>query len=142
MSDVLAAVGSLADLMSSHGLTRLDLNLGSVAIRLRSDGNDEAPKQQLAVVETEALDAVEAPAAEGHFITAPMIGTYYAASAPSDPPFIQPGDWIEVGQVIGIIEAMKIMNEIVADRTGVVREILVQNAQAVEYGSPLVRIAE
>ncbi|MGH2560675.1 MAG: acetyl-CoA carboxylase biotin carboxyl carrier protein [Thermomicrobiales bacterium] len=138
----MAAVGSLADLMSSHGLTRLDLDLGPIAIRLRSGSSDELPKRQAAIGEPDELVVDAMPAAEGHFITAPMIGTFYAASAPSDPPFIRPGDRIEVGQVIGIIEAMKIMNEIVADRAGIVQNVLVQNAQAVEYGSPLVRVVE
>ena len=73
-------------------------------------------------------------------MTAPMIGTYYASPSPGDPPFVQVGDAVEVGQTIGIIEAMKIMNEIAADRNGVVAEVLVANSQAVEYGSPLIRI--
>jgi acetyl-CoA carboxylase biotin carboxyl carrier protein len=69
-----------------------------------------------------------------------MIGTYYAAPGPGEPVFIEPGDEIEVGQTIAIIEAMKIMNEIAADRAGVVLEVLVRNAQAVEYGQPLLRL--
>ena len=75
-------------------------------------------------------------------ITAPMIGTFYSAPAPGDSPFVQVGDEIEVGQVIGIIEAMKIMNEIIADRSGIVVEVLAESAQAVEYGSPLVRLVD
>jgi len=71
-----------------------------------------------------------------------MIGTYYAASAPGEPPFVNVGDEIEIGQVVGVIEAMKIMNEITADRAGVVTDLLVTNAQAVEYGSPLMLLAE
>ena len=75
-----------------------------------------------------------------HVITAPMIGTFYASPSPGDPPFVEVGDPIEVGLVIGIIEAMKIMNEITADRSGVVSAVLVGNAQPVEYGSPLLRL--
>jgi acetyl-CoA carboxylase biotin carboxyl carrier protein len=71
-----------------------------------------------------------------------MIGTYYAAPSPGDAPFVQIGDEVEVGQAIGIIEAMKIMNEIIADRSGIVLEVLVENAQPVEYGSPLLRLGE
>jgi acetyl-CoA carboxylase biotin carboxyl carrier protein len=71
-----------------------------------------------------------------------MIGTYYSAPSPGEDPFVQIGDEVEIGQVIGIIEAMKIMNEITADSAGVVAEILVENAQAVEYGSPLIRLTE
>jgi acetyl-CoA carboxylase biotin carboxyl carrier protein len=76
----------------------------------------------------------------GHIVTAPMIGTFYASPTPSDPPFVRLGDTVHAGQTIGIIEAMKIMNEIVADRSGVVTEIMAINAQAVEYGSPLMRL--
>ncbi len=76
------------------------------------------------------------------FITAPMIGTFYSSPSPGEPPFVRLGDRIEAGQVVGIIEAMKIMNEIVADRPGIVADIMVENAQAVEYGSPLLRLTE
>ena len=81
------------------------------------------------------------PGDDQHVIRAPMIGTFYTAPAPNEPPFVQPGDVVEEGQTIGIIEAMKIMNEIAADRAGTVVELLAQNAQTVEYGSPLIRLA-
>jgi acetyl-CoA carboxylase biotin carboxyl carrier protein len=81
---------------------------------------------------------VEPPAV---LITAPMIGTFYAAATPGAQPFVAEGDEVYVGQTIGIIEAMKIMNEISADRAGVVEAILVGNGQPVEYGSPLMRLA-
>ena len=69
-----------------------------------------------------------------------MVGTFYHSPSPSDPPLVQVGDRVEIGQLIGIIEAMKIMNEINADRSGTVIEIIVPNAAAVEYGSPLIRL--
>jgi acetyl-CoA carboxylase biotin carboxyl carrier protein len=69
-----------------------------------------------------------------------MVGTFYHSASPSDPPLVQVGDRVEVGQLIGIIEAMKIMNEITADRAGTVLDVLVPNATAVEYGSPLIRL--
>ena len=78
---------------------------------------------------------------DGHVVTSPMIGTFYSASAPGEPAYVQIGDEVETGQVVGIIEAMKIMNEITADQSGVVTELLVDNAEAVEYGSPLIRIS-
>jgi acetyl-CoA carboxylase biotin carboxyl carrier protein len=80
------------------------------------------------------------PEVVGHVVKAPMIGTFYASPAPGEPPFVHLGDHVSAGQTIGIIEAMKIMNEIVADRSGIVAEILAANAQAVEYGSPLLRL--
>ncbi|MDQ3928546.1 MAG: acetyl-CoA carboxylase biotin carboxyl carrier protein [Chloroflexota bacterium] len=70
-------------------------------------------------------------------IVAPMVGTFYAASAPTEPPYVSEGDVVEPGQVVGIIEAMKMMNEIESEVSGRLARILVQNAQPVEYGQPL-----
>ena len=74
------------------------------------------------------------------FITAPMIGIFYASPTPGTPPFVSEGDVVELGQTIGVIEAMKIMNEIAADRSGLVDAVLVASGQPVEYGSPLFRL--
>ncbi|HET9016417.1 MAG TPA: acetyl-CoA carboxylase biotin carboxyl carrier protein [Thermomicrobiaceae bacterium] len=73
-------------------------------------------------------------------VTSPMIGTYYAGAAPGEPPFIHVGDAVEVGQTVAIIEAMKIMNEIVAEHAGIVEQILVRDGEPVEYGHPLLRL--
>lgn len=139
-AELIDAVRELISLMSKGGISELDLTSGDVSIRLRGT------MAGLAVALPPANDAAQAATAPappaGHEITAPMIGTYYSAPAPGEAPFVQLGDEIEVGQVVGIIEAMKIMNEIVADRSGIVTEILVENAQAVEYGSPLMRLAD
>ena len=71
-----------------------------------------------------------------------MVGTFYTSPTPSAPAFVGVGDFVVAGQTIGIIEAMKIMNEITADRSGVVVEFLIDNAQPVEYGSPLIRVTD
>ncbi|MFQ3663471.1 MAG: acetyl-CoA carboxylase biotin carboxyl carrier protein [Chloroflexaceae bacterium] len=87
--------------------------------------------------------APEGPPAEmpaGHTVLAPMVGTFYAAPSPKDPPFVQEGDEVRVGDSIGIIEAMKMMNEIEADASGRIARILVKNGQPVEYGQPLMVI--
>ncbi|WP_315786786.1 acetyl-CoA carboxylase biotin carboxyl carrier protein [Fischerella sp. JS2] len=73
-------------------------------------------------------------------VTSPMVGTFYRAPAPSEPPFVEVGDRIRSGQTVCIIEAMKLMNEIEAEVSGQVVEILVQNGEPVEYGQPLMRI--
>jgi len=73
-------------------------------------------------------------------ITAPMVGTYYNAPAPKEPPYVQPGDEVKPGDVLGIIEAMKIMNEIECEINGRVVRMMVENAQAVEYGQPLMLV--
>ena len=131
-------VQSLATVMRQSSITELDLELGDVSLRLRRptadrDGGGEMrlDNQPLAV-----MDAVPPEI----LITAPMIGTFYAAATPGSQPFVAEGDEVYVGQTIGIIEAMKIMNEIAADRAGVVEAILVGNGQPVEYGSPLMRL--
>jgi acetyl-CoA carboxylase biotin carboxyl carrier protein len=74
---------------------------------------------------------------QGHVVTSPMVGTFYLAPSPGAEPFVQVGDTVKEGQTICIIEAMKLLNEIESDKAGVVKEILVDNGQAVEYGQPL-----
>ncbi|CAN5300798.1 acetyl-CoA carboxylase biotin carboxyl carrier protein [soil metagenome] len=138
---LIGAVKELISLMGKGGISELDLTAGDVSIRLRGAvATGYAPQPQAnSSQETPAESAAPDP---GHIVTAPMIGTYYSAPSPGDDPFVRLGDEVEVGQVIGIIEAMKIMNEIVADKPGIVAEVMVENAQAVEYGSPLVRLSE
>jgi len=80
-------------------------------------------------------------ALEGHIIKSPMVGTFYRAGSPGAKPFVEVGDTVKVGQTICVIEAMKLMNEIEADKDGVVKAIMVENAQPVEYGEPLMMIA-
>ncbi|MEJ7838229.1 MAG: acetyl-CoA carboxylase biotin carboxyl carrier protein [Thermomicrobiales bacterium] len=134
-------VRELIGLMSKGGISELDLSTGDVSIRLRGNsGVVHLASGSTQMVTTPNIALHVEP--EGHMISAPMIGTYYASPAPGESPFVQIGDEVEVGQVIGIIEAMKIMNEIIADRSGIVTDILVENAQAVEYGSPLVRLID
>ena len=84
-------------------------------------------------------DAAPAPAAAetGHVVKSPMVGTFYSASGPDAKPFVQVGSVVKEGETICIIEAMKILNEIEADKSGTVSKILVDNGQAVEYGQPM-----
>ena len=96
-----------------------------------------------AAVPVETVPAVDAPAAvpEGHTVKSPMVGTFYRAASPGAKPFVEVGDTIKEGETICIVEAMKILNEIEADKSGTVTRILVDNGQAVEYGQPLYVIA-
>ena len=89
-----------------------------------------------------AVGADAAPAAEeaGHVVKSPMVGTFYRAASPGAKPFIEVGSVVKEGETICIIEAMKILNEIEADKSGTVVRILAENGQAVEYGHPLVVI--
>jgi acetyl-CoA carboxylase biotin carboxyl carrier protein len=132
-------VRSLASVMRQSDVTELDLEMGSVVVRLRR------PVQELAAVAPSEAVSTAAPqpltTSLDHIITAPMIGTFYIAPTPGAPPFVTEGDEVHSGQTIGIIEAMKIMNEITADRSGVVEALLVGNGEPVEYGSPLMRLS-
>jgi acetyl-CoA carboxylase biotin carboxyl carrier protein len=147
---VVDAVRALVEIMDKGGLSELDLVHGDLAVRLRSGGGQAvipaeavaaAPAHQAA--EDSALPIVSVvPSVESsdYVVTSPMVGTFYSAPSPGTPPFVQVGDHVEAGQTVGIVEAMKIMNEIAAERSGVVTAILVENGQAVEYGSSLFRL--
>ena len=87
-----------------------------------------------------AEKAAEAPAPKGKPITAPMVGTFYAAPSPDDAPFVKVGDSIATGQVVCIIEAMKLMNEIEAEASGKITEICVKNGESVEFGQVLMYV--
>lgn len=131
-------VRALAGVMQQDSVTELDLELGALSLRMRRSVSAPAQANLPVVTGTEAAR----PDAPGHVVSAPMVGTFYISPTPSAPPFVSVGDFVVAGQTIGIIEAMKIMNEITADRSGVVVEFLVENAQPVEYGSPLLRVSD
>ena len=99
------------------------------------------PAPMAAPAEAPAPAAVPAPAAEeapaGNVVKSPLVGTFYAAPAEDAEPFVKVGDSVKEGQVLAIVEAMKLMNEIESDYTGTVKEILVENGQGVEFGQPL-----
>jgi acetyl-CoA carboxylase biotin carboxyl carrier protein len=80
------------------------------------------------------------PPSSDHMVQAPMVGTYYSAPAPGAKPFVQIGDEVKIGQVLCIIEAMKMMNQIESDRAGKITSVLVQNGDPVEFGQPLFAI--
>lgn len=88
-------------------------------------------------VNFEATNTEDAAVAAGHTITSPLIGTFYSSPSPDAPSFVNVGDRVKKGQVIGIIEAMKLMNELESDFDGVIKEILVKDETVVEFGQPL-----
>jgi acetyl-CoA carboxylase biotin carboxyl carrier protein len=130
-------VRSLAEIMREGEVEKLDLAVGALSIRMRG-GKKSRVRPEHVDVEVTGAGAKPPPANSEHVITAPMIGTYYASPSPGSRPFVDVGEVIKAGQVIGIIEAMKIMNEILADQSGEVTAILATNGQPVEYGSPLI----
>ena len=94
----------------------------------------------MAQVAVQAPPSVEAPQ-EGHPVKSPMVGTFYRTPSPDAKPFVEVGQSVKEGEIICIIEAMKLMNEIECDKSGTVKAILVENGQPVEYGQPLFIIA-
>ncbi|MGI5351714.1 acetyl-CoA carboxylase biotin carboxyl carrier protein [Streptomyces sp. CA-250714] len=119
---------------------RVRIALGAASIEVEWEGDHTpAPSTVLAShSELGAAGGAEETFLEGHRECAPLVGTFYAAPAPGAPPFVQPGDHVEKGQQLGIIEAMKLMNPLEATRPGRVVEVLVGDGEPVEYGEPLV----
>ena len=93
---------------------------------------EEAPSPAL-----EDVPAAEEPALDGHVLTSPIVGTFYAAPSPDSPPYVEIGAQVEKGQVVCIVEAMKLMNEIEADVSGTVSSVVPDNGDPVEFGAPL-----
>ena len=142
-----AAIRELIKVMHEGDIGRLEVERGDLRISLTARERVALPANGIPAEIPHAItsDAPPAPVAptvddNTYVITSPMIGTYYASSAPGERPFVQPGDEVEVGQTVAIIEAMKIMNEIVAEKEGVIDAILVTNGETVEYGHPLIRL--
>ena len=140
-AEIEGLIRSLVGMVREGGISELDVAFGRVSIRLRGAGANApaATATELTLLPV-AVDVGAADPAPELIISAPMIGTFYGSPAPGEPPFVEVGDPVEVGQTVGIIEAMKIMNEITADRAGTVAAVLVGNGQPVEYGSPLIRL--
>jgi acetyl-CoA carboxylase biotin carboxyl carrier protein len=146
-------VKKLIELLEESGIAEIEINEGEESVRISrySTSALAAPVQQFApapaaspapapVAAAETESASETPAVSGHTVNAPMVGTFYTASAPGSPDFVKVGDSVNEGETVCIIEAMKILNQIEADRSGIVKAILVENAQPVEFGQPLIVI--
>lgn len=141
---------TLIDLVSESNVSELEITEAEGKVRIVKS----APVAQAAVAMPAPVATVVAPAPvaaapvaapvaaepaapKGHVIKSPMVGTFYRASSPGAKPFVELGQTIKEGEAVCIVEAMKILNEIEADKSGVVTQILVENGQAVEYGQPL-----
>jgi acetyl-CoA carboxylase biotin carboxyl carrier protein len=131
----LALARQLGALLSELGLSEIEVAADDVRVRVtRTLG---APALPVAAAGVSVAAAVVPVAPTLVTVEAPMVGTFYRASSPTAEPFVQEGDQVKAGQVLCIIEAMKLMNEIESRAAGRVSKILVENGQAVEYGQPL-----
>ena len=140
----IADLKELIEFLKQYQVAEFDLDRGDTKIRLKFAGVAQAPLAELArtAVAAPAATAPQAPAAAAteaglHIVKSPLVGTFYGSSAPGAAQFVSPGDHVEKGQVIGIVEAMKLMNEIESDATGEIVQCLATNGQAIEYGQPL-----
>ena len=153
----------LMQAVSDNGLTSLELKEGELKLSLKREKEMpqivtvSAPSPDAAAMQMAAMSpammsqgammpqaaqdtADRADIGSDKVITSPLVGTFYNASSPDAAPFVQAGDTVKKGQVLGIIEAMKLMNEIESEYDGIVEAVLVNNEEVVEYGQPLFRI--
>lgn len=131
---------TLIDLVSESNVSELEITEAEGKVRIVKSSGAPVMQQQPAVTLAAAPAAApaEAPvAASGHVVKSPMVGTFYRSSSPGANPFVEIGSVVKEGETLCIIEAMKILNEIEADKSGTITRILSENGQAVEYGQPL-----
>ena len=140
-------IKKLIELLESSGMTEIEITEGEESVRISRQGASYIPPAMPATPFPAAAPAPapEAPAESeaskapsGHPITAPMVGTFYRAPAPDASPFVEVGQSVKEGDVLCIIEAMKMMNQITADRAGTVKAIEVENGDPVEFGQTLI----
>jgi acetyl-CoA carboxylase biotin carboxyl carrier protein len=138
----------LIDLVQESGIAELEITEGEEKVRISRAGNavqTAVMTMPQATTMMAAAPAAAAPAAapetpaepEGHVVKSPMVGTFYRSSAPGAKPFVEIGQSVNAGDTLCIIEAMKLLNEIEADQGGVIKSVLAENGQPVEYGQPL-----
>jgi acetyl-CoA carboxylase biotin carboxyl carrier protein len=143
---------TLIDLVAESDIAELEVTEGESKVRIVKSSS--APQSQVVMMQPHQMpqtlsvpsgapQAASAPVAaapaepEGHIVKSPMVGTFYRASGPGNPPFVEIGATVKEGDTLCIIEAMKLLNEIDTDASGVIKQILVENGQPVEFGQPL-----
>ena len=149
---ITASVRTLAQLVAAHGLSELTLEEGGVTLTVRAASSPAAPASALAVpAHPHLLPAAQVPAySETPVLTppkpkstavaleSPMVGVFYQSPSPDDPPFVSVGDFVKVGQTIGLIEAMKVYSEVPSEVAGRVSEMPVESGKLVQQGQPLI----
>jgi acetyl-CoA carboxylase biotin carboxyl carrier protein len=139
---------TLIDLVAESDIAELEVTEGESKVRILK--SSPAPQNQMVMMQQPQMAPQQAPAPlaaiatppvavvpEGDIVKSPMVGTFYRSSAPGTAPYVEIGSTVKEGDTLCIIEAMKLLNEIEADTSGVVKQILVENGQPVEFGQPL-----
>ncbi|MDC9714885.1 MAG: acetyl-CoA carboxylase biotin carboxyl carrier protein [Gammaproteobacteria bacterium] len=143
-------VKKLMELLEESGMAEIEIVEGKESVRISRYGNASvaaAPAQPIAApapvaapIIAPVVETTETVTVDGHSITSPMVGTFYGAASPTSEAFVEVGQHVNQGDIICIVEAMKIMNQIEADQSGTVTEILCSDGDAVEFGQTLVVI--
>ena len=133
-------VKKLIELLVESGIAELEISEGEESVRI---SRQSTLTQTVAAAPVVAAPAAPAPAAanapvpeqepRGHHVKSPMVGTYYGAASPTSSPFVKEGQFVNIGDTLCIIEAMKMMNQIEADKAGIIRSILIENGSPVEF---------
>ncbi len=146
-------VKKLIEMLEESEISEIEIHEGEESVRISRHSTNEpvqtvvqvpsatphqaGPAEPVSEIHAVPEESAAEPAPEGHTITAPMVGIFYGAASPDSSPFVEIGQTVSTGDVLCIIEAMKIMNQIESDASGVVSKILVENGEPVEYGQPL-----
>ncbi|MCL6270573.1 acetyl-CoA carboxylase biotin carboxyl carrier protein [Sansalvadorimonas sp. 2012CJ34-2] len=150
-------VKKLIELLEESGIDELEIHEGEESVRISRHSSQPVPAQQAvyaapaqavqapapAAAPVAEAPAAEAPAADtpkGHQVQSPMVGTFYRSPSPSSAPFVEVGQHVKEGDVLCIVEAMKMMNQIKADKAGMIEAVLIENGSAVEFDQPLFTI--
>ena len=139
-------IKKLIELVEESGINELEISEGEESVRIRrGDPIAVAPIMQAAPMAIAPVAApaaalvteAVAPVASGHVVRSPMVGTFFASTSPDSPAFVQVGQHVNAGDTLCIVEAMKMMNQIEADKSGVIKEVLAVNEDAIEFDQPL-----
>ena len=145
-------VKKLIEMLEESGVSEIEIREGEETVRISRQMTSPMPVNYTHMVTSPgshphfAMPAqpsaapeanINLPAANEHMIPAPMVGTFYRAPGPNDKPFVDVGSKVKVGDVLCIVEAMKMLNQIEAERTGIIKRVLIENGQPVEFGQPL-----
>jgi acetyl-CoA carboxylase biotin carboxyl carrier protein len=150
----LQEIRRIVELMNEHGLTHFDLTRKDFHLKLKKGADlddlrgllaalpagQPHPQPQAVAAPAAAISAPAAPVADGTDITSPMVGTFYVKPAPDAPNFVEIGSTVSIGQTLCIIEAMKVMNEIKAEKSGTICAVVAEDCTPVQYGDVLFRI--
>jgi acetyl-CoA carboxylase biotin carboxyl carrier protein len=145
-------VKKLIELLEASDIAEIEIKEGEEAVRISRASSSApavysapvaaapAPAPLAAAAPAAGDDKPAAPVTSGHVVSSPMVGTFYRSPSPSSPPFVEVGTHVKVGDVVCIVEAMKMMNQIEADQAGVVEAILIEDGEPVEFDQPLITI--